>query len=469
MTPYDIVRERYLLPFDLRQYQADEVNILAPEPRVGFYWEPGAGKTAGSTVWALYWHLRGEASQWAVLVPPILLYQWQRWLSSIIDLRTGRYLECTVYYGPPKKRHTLPLDSLFTVSTYAMFKNDFDRLEAAWADRPVGGLCDEATAIKNIETDNHKAVRTMFEARPLALLTGTPINKPTDAYAYIRLVAPHVYRNQRQFNKLHVAEFDDYDNPKTYANLDLLAQNMQINTSRILIREVANFLPPVIYTPIHYELDPAHLKLYKRIADERLVEFEGREAVDAISASAVRSALQQVVVNWGEFDEDPDRRPAVLDLIEETLEELGDSKLVVVANFQRTNRYLLRMLAKYGAVAIYGETTPAGRQEALRAFIEDPSCRVIQLQPSSAGFGVDGLQAVCHNMLFVEAPTTPTPFEQVVKRLDRDGQKFPVNVRVAVAKSTVQVGMFRDLLENDELAGKVQRSHKSLKELVNGE
>lgn len=469
MTPYELVRERYLLPFDLRQYQVDEVNVLAPEPRVGFYWEPGAGKTAGSTVWALYWYLRGEAKQWAVLVPPILLYQWQRWLTSIIDLQTGKPLDCTVYYGAPKVREKLRTDSLFTVTTYSMFKGDYDRLEEDWADARIGGLCDEATAIKNIETDNHKAVRTMFESRPLALLTGTPINKPSDAYAYIRLVAPHVYRNQRQFNKLHVTKLDAYERPVEFANLDLLAQNMQINTSRILIREVADFLPPVIFTPIHYELDAAHLKLYRRIADERLVEFEGRESVDAISASAVRSALQQVIVNWGEFDEDPSRRPAVLDLIEETLEEIGDEKLVVVANFQRTNRYLLKELAKYKAVAIYGETSPAGRQAALRTFIEDPSCRVIQLQPSSAGYGVDGLQLVCHNMLVVEAPTTPTPFEQVVKRLDRDGQKFPVNVRVAIARSTVQVGMFRDLLDNDELAGKVQRSFKSLKELVNGQ
>lgn len=468
MTPYEQVRERYLLPFNLREYQITEVNTLAPQPRVGFYWEPGAGKTAGSTVWALYWSLVGEADQWTVLVPPILLWQWQRWLQSIIDLRTGKPLSATAYYGPPKKRKSLPLDAQFTVTTYGIFKQDFDQLETAWGRVKIGGICDEATAIKNIETDNHKAVRTMFEARPLSLLTGTPINKPTDAYAYIRLVAPGVYRNQRQFNKLHVTEFDEYDNPKGFANLELLAENMKINTSRILIREVADFLPPVIYTPVHYELDAAHLKLYKRIADERLVEFDGRESIDAISASAVRSALQQVVVNWGEFDEDPDRRPAVLDLIEETLEEIGNEKLVVVANFQRTNRYLLKELAKYGAVAIYGETSPKGRQEALKAFIEDPKCRVIQLQPSSAGFGVDGLQHVCHNMLFVEAPTTPTPFEQVVKRLDRDGQKFPVNVRVAIAKGTVQVGMFRDLLDNDEVAGQVQRSYKSLKELVNG-
>jgi SNF2 family DNA or RNA helicase len=468
MSPYELVRERYALPFDLREYQFDEVNTLAEQPRVGFYWEPGAGKTAGSTVWALYWLLKANIDRWCILVPPILLYQWQRWLESITDLHTGKPLAAQIYYGDPRRRAQTPLNSTFTLTSYATFKNDFDRLEEAWSGARLGGLCDEATAIKNIETDNHKAVRMLFENRHLGLLTGTPINKPVDAYAYIRLVAPGTYRNQRQFNKLHVAEYDEYENPKSWANLDLLADNMKINTSRILIRDVSDHLPPVIYTPIHYELDAAHLKLYKRIADERLVEFENGKTVDAISASAVRSALQQVVINWGEFDENPDRVPKILELIEETLEELGDRKLAVAAHFQRTNRYLLRALAHHNAVAIYGETSPKGRQESLRRFKEDPSCRVILLQPSSAGFGVDGLQHVCSDLLVVEAPSTPTPFEQVVKRFERDGAKHTVNVRIAIAKGTVQVGMFRDLLHKDEVAGQVQGSYKSLKEWVNG-
>lgn len=468
MTPYEVVREQFAFPFELRPYQIKEVNYLAPLPRAGYYWEPGSGKTAGSTHHALFWMIMNGLKHQIVVLPPILLEQWERWLRSITNLRNGKALTTTLYAGTPAQRAKLDLNVGFLLLSYGLLKNDFERLHDFYRPRAYGVLTDEATAIKNIESQTHKAVALFAEERPLQLLTGTPINKPGDAYAYIKLLAPGIYRNKRQFDRLHIGEVDAYDNPKTWVNLDLLADNMKVNTSRILRREVRDQLPEVLYTPKPYNLDPAHLKLYRRITEERLVEFENGSEIDAITASALRSALQQIVMNWGEFDENPDRRPAGLDMIEEVLEEIGQKKLAVVANFKRTNRYLLDSLAKFGAVAVYGDISAKGKQAAIARFISDDSCRVIMLQPSSAGFGVDGLQHVCSDMLVVEAPTTPTPFEQVVKRLDRDGQEDVVHVRVAIAQGTVQVGMFKSLLENDELANSIQGGYKDLRSLLYG-
>lgn len=467
MTPYEKVTERYALPFPAYRFQIDEINTLSELPRCGFYWEPGAGKTSGATIWALHQLLTHGLQQAMVVMPPILLYQWQAYLQRIIDRTTGKPLRAEVLAGTPKQRGKVDLNAQFLLMSYGILKNDFDRLESHFSRRRFLGLCDEATAIKNIESGTHKAVHLMFEQTPLALLTGTPINKPGDAYGYMRLVSPHLYRNHRHFLRTHVEKEDDYGNVETWANLELLAQNMRVHTSRIIRRQVRDDLPEVIYTPITYRLDPAHYKLYERIASERLVEMEGK-VIDAISAGKLRSALQQVVINWGEFDENPNRRPAVLDLIDEVMEEVGEGKLVVAAHFLRTNRLLEKQLQQYGAVAVYGEITPKGKQAAINRFISDPSCRCILVQPSSAGVGVDGLQHVCSDMLIVEAPTTPTPFEQVVKRLDRDGQKDVVNIRIAIAQSTVQVRMFRDLLNNDALANQVQGGYQDLKDAVYG-
>ena len=469
MTPYEIVRERYAFPFELRPLQIAGVNKLGLEPRIGYYWEPGVGKTAASTHSALLHRTRSGITQWLVVMPPILLEQWDRWLRSITDLSKSQALTTTVYSGTPAQRKALSLDSDFIVMSYGLLKNDFERIHAHFEHKPLGVIADEATAVKNTATDTHKAVALIAEDRPLLLLTGTPINKPGDAYAYIRLVAPGVYRNHRQFVRLHVAEEDDYGNPLKWANLDVLYENMKINTDRLLLRDARKDMKVPLFTPKPYRLDPAHMKLYRRIAEERLVELDDGSEIDAISASALRSALQQVVVNWGEFDENADRRPAIMDMIEEVLEEIGERKLVIAAHFIRTNRYLHRELAKYGAVAVYGEISKTDKQKAIRAFIENPQCRIILLQPSSAGFGVDGLQHVCSDMLVVEAPTTPTPFGQVVARLDRDGQNSDVHIRVAIAQGTVQVGMFRSLLSNDELANSVQGGYKNLRSLVYGD
>lgn len=467
--PYEQIRKAYSFPFPLRPYQVERLNTHCISNLAGLYWEPGAGKTAGSTHWALFRSLEGKADQWVVVMPPILLDQWAAWLRSVKDADTGESVTVTIYRGSPKQRGQLDLNADFILVSYQVFKNDFEYLYNFFQNRLIGGICDEAQALKNITTQTHKAVRLFFEARELSLLTGTPISNPGDAYAYIRILAPGCYRNQRHFEKLHVGDVDEYGKVTEWINLDLLESNMKINTSRVIRREVQDQLPPVIYTPITYRLDPAHEKLYKRIAEEKLVEFADGREIDAISAQALRTALQQVVINWGEFAGDSSLVPAAMDLVYEVLDELApSSKLVVVANFIRTNRYLLQTLAPYGAVAIYGEISPKDKQRALQTFINNPSCRVLIIHPLSAGVGVDGLQAVCSDMLFLEAPTKAPTFHQTVARLDRDGQTQPVHCRVAIAAGTVQVRMFKSLLDNDEEINAVQGGYEDLKEAIFG-
>lgn len=468
MTPYEIVRARYEFPFELRPYQQQAVNAQADFERDGLYWQCGAGKTSAGTVHALYWSLQYNTKRWLVLMPPILLLQWERWIQSITDTHAGKSPSVVVYHGTPAKRHKLDLQVDFVLTTYGMLKNDYERLQSRLSSAPYGVIADEAEAIKNIRSDTHKALDGISQDRPLTLMTGTPITKPGDAYAYLKLVAPGVYRNKRHFDRLHIEEVDEWGNVDKWANLDLLNENMKVHTSRVLRREVRSDLPAVIYTRVPYNLDPAHMKLYRRIAEERLVELDNGEEIDAISASALRSALQQVILNWGEFDENPDRVPAALELVEGYLEELGDGKLAVVANFRRSNAYLLKALQKYGAVAVYGDISGPNKQKAINRFITDPKCRVILLQPASAGRGVDGLQHVCSDMLVLEAPTTAPPFEQVVGRLDRDGQNDVVNCRIAVAQGTVQLRMFSQLLDNDRVANQVQGGFKDLKDSMYG-
>lgn len=472
--PYEQIRKAYEFPFDLRPYQIERVNAHCPSDTAGLFWQPGVGKTAGSTHWALYRSFVGAADQWVVLMPPILLDQWAAFLGSIKSKETGLPLEAVIYAGTPKRREQLrklgALESDFILMSYSIFKNDFEILYNHLDGRSVGTMCDEGHAIKNIESQTHKAVKLFSEGRQLAILTGTPLTTPADAYAYIRLLAPGVYRNQRHFEKLHVGERDEYDKVTEWINLDVLEANLKINTSRVLRRAVQKEIPPIIYNRILYSLDPAHEKLYNRIAEERLValEAEGTE-IDAISAQALRSALQQVVMNWGEFAGDLSLKPRGLELVEEVLDEIGPhAKLLVVANFRRTNRYLVNALQGYNAVAVYGEISPAQKTEAIAKFIHDPSCRVMLAQYQSAGFGVDGLQHVCSDMLILEAPPVPPPFHQVVARLDRDGQQNPVNCRIAVASRTVQVRLFRDLLEKDERINAVQGGYKDLKESIFG-
>lgn len=98
----------------------------------------------------------------------------------------------------------------------------------------------------------------------------------------------------------------------------------------------------------------------------------------------------------------------------------------------------------------------------------DPACQVLVGQPISAGYGIDGLQAVCSDVLFLETPVRPLHFNQGVGRVYRDGQKTPPTVRIAIAEGTIQPRLHGRLLMQDELVNQVQGGWQDLREAIYG-
>lgn len=465
-TPYEIVMEHYKFPFEGRKYQIETINELAPLPRAGIYLDTGTGKTYVSTVIALFKMLHG-AEVVIGIMPPILLLGWYRWLTKIGGVHEDDVL---IYRGTPKKRKAFELKKYkFILMSMNIFKNDNDRLWDVFGKTERVVIVDEATSIKNVETGNYKAVRDFTHGQHLLPLTGTPLTTPIDGYAFIKLMAPTIYRNKNHFENVHVEERDFFGNISKWKNLDLLKENLKVNSVRLLKTDVLHDLPPVSFDPITYELEPDHYKLYKALAEDQLLPLKDGGKIDATVEQALHHALQQIVCNYGHFADDQKLTSAALELMEEVLEELGDKKLVVFAKYRMTNRLLLEKFEKYNPVAAYGDISSAQQSKNIDRFINDDSCRLFIAQPTSAGYGVDGLQHVCQDALFLELPDTPRDFHQAVARLWREGQEGSVNIRIAVAAGTLQVRKLNQMLSKDELVSKVQRSYMDLRAAIFGE
>lgn len=461
-TPYDMVAGKYKLPFDLYPFQQDVVNELAPFPKAGYYVDTGCGKTSISTVSALFKIMTGEVDHVVVIMPPILLQGWRRWLSKIPDITT------LVYRGTPAQRKAMVFDTDFILVGYQIFKQDHDRFMKELFKKKIVIIADEATAIKNVASQTNKLFREFEGPHETMLLTGTPITSPADTYAYVKLVAPSIYRNQNHFNNVHVAERDFFDKVSKWQNLDLMAENLKVNSVRILKEEVLHDLPPVTYTPLHYDLDPKHLKLYRQLAEQQILKLESGGKIDATNSSALYHALQQIVVNYDHFSGNPDMVSEAFRMVEQVLDEVGGKKLVVFGQYRMTNRKLLALLKPYGAVAAFGDNTVTQNQASVDKFIDDPKIQVFIGQPQSVGYGVDGLQKVCNEALFIETPTVPRDFHQAVARLHRLGLGNALNIRIGIAEGTVQARLHQQLLANDALANVVQRGFKDLREAIYG-
>ncbi len=459
INPYSITQP--YLPFNLYDFQVSVHNELAPLRRAGYYLDMGLGKSITSTASAL-WKLAQGADQVLVLMPPILIPGWARLLAKIKEVT------CLAYRGTPAERRAMKLDKDFILMSYQIFKKDFERLAEELSHKRLVIIADEADALKNVGSDNHRKFNTFSVGHDIMLLTGTPLSTPVDGYAFIKMVAPGTYRNMNHFYNVHVAQRDFFNNITAWQNLDILKRNMTINAKRILKEEVLKELPGITHTPLYYDLAPDHYKLYMRLANEHLLRLEEGGKIDATTPQALYHALGQIVSNYDYFSGDPSNESQNIELIHELMTELGDKKLIVFTNYRITNRMLQVRLARYNPVAVFGDVSRKEQEAALQTFINDPKCRLIQLQVRAGGVGIDGLQHVCSDVLFLEIPPVPAWFHQAAARAHRVGQENPVHVRIAVAEGTCNVRQFNDLMNKDELVGKVMPNIRDLRDSVFG-
>ena len=133
---------------------------------------------------------------------------------------------------------------------------------------------------------------------------------------------------------------------------------MAVNSKRVLLADVYDQMPKISYIPVNYDLDPKHLKLYRKLAKEELLRLPDGGKIDATQATRLVHALGQIVINWGHFAGDPDLESETIDLIKEKLDELGNGKLLVFAHYRMTVAHLAEKLAKYGVVTVNSEVTP---------------------------------------------------------------------------------------------------------------
>lgn len=463
MQIYDQINGHFSLPFQGYNYQVQTINHLGQLYRQGHYLDLGLGKTYTATCCALYKLMTKEVDHVIVIMPPILLKGWFNFLSGIPEIKA------LVYQGTPTQRRVMPLGKTeFTLMSYQIFKGDNEYLQSKLKNLRVAVIADEASALKNIGTVNHKSFCSFTVESPRLVLTGTPITTPMDGYAFCKMIAPGVYRNQNQFRNIHVASVDFFGNVTEWRELDLLANNMKINAVRLIADEVLEDLPDVTYTRVPYDLDPKHLRLYNTLADEQLLLLESGGKVDATSAPKLYNTLQQIVLNWDHFAENPMLASAGIELLDQAVEQCNGRKLVVCANYRMSNRKLVKHLAKYRPVAIFGDNSATQNRQSVETFIENDDCRVLVMQPTSGGYGVDGLQHVCRDMLFLEAPVIPRDFHQTVGRLRRNGQKHNVNVMIATAEKTIQVRLLNNLLNKDQLINTVVPSARDLRDALHG-
>lgn len=464
-------------PFDPHDYQAVDAERACLAHSFGLYLDMGLGKTFTSTIVGIHKLMNGYETS-IVLCPAALVTQWSDWLNSLHGLSVA------VYRGDPNQRIGIILDCDFVVMSYQIWQRDYVHILNS-ATKPIYFIVDEATVLCNIKNLTYKLLmggvkkETYFHVIPthpnggfkrkkkvqidrcsdgICLLTGTPINKPLDAYGLIKITNPTAYRSYGFFERQHVRSYTEFRKPESYKSLQTLRNNLLLNGS---IREVTDHLdlPEKVYNIIEYDLDPAHKALYDRLIDERLVQLDDGKVIDATEAQSLYHWSQRIIFCPEHMGYSKD--PAGIELLDSVLIDVRQA--VIFAHYKDTNR---KVVERYGAGGCYGEVSRKQQDENVRLF-KAGELAFIAANTKSAGYGLN-LQ-VTDQVIAIELPITPRDFRQMEARVWRQGQTRRVMVTVFVARGTIQKTLHTRIKSKDDLMIEVTHSKQSLRDDLRGE
>lgn len=479
------------IEIDLRD---GEGNLCKPRPdqivglnkcikfdRYGLYDDPGCGKTVISQAYALF-HI-AQGNKCVVVMPPILLYQFQESFKSTF-IGSDKYIRVHVLDEGPAGREQLfnawdassSWPEVLCLS-YQMFYKLYQTIGSKGYDVLI---TDEGHVLANPESGIWKRIESYLGKvgeRALLLMTGTPIkNELTDAYGLIELITPGVYSSYTQFERRHcVFTKIRLKNPiqgangkkitqiyklTGYQNVKELQDNLYRQARRVTKDQVMKLPEPTLIT-LPIRLSSQHHALYSRLAKERIIEI-GNEVITALQEQKLRQAMLQIITDPLTYMPEGSKMDnqvfqacwQILDTV-----NVKKNKVIFFANYKASCRALAKEFAEFNPAIINGDSADPEKEK--KKFLTDDTCRLLIANPESAGVGLN-LQHVCYNAVFVEPTGVPGSFKQACERIFRGGQIHRVNIWVLKVLATLSPTAIDNMLRKEGAIQSVNRDSKSL-------
>lgn len=316
-------------------------------------------------------------------------------------------------------------------------------------------ICDEAHALKSTDSKRTKAVLAKngiaHHAKRSLMLTGTPIlNRPVELYPILKTFAPQVmypYNDYFRFAKRYCDAWQDgfSFNVKGASNTEELNKKLREHYMiRRLTHEVEVQLPKRSHEIIFIDSDESVISRLRVLDAASRRDFK-HQTLDAGAGelATLRRETAEAKIDRG------------MDTIKEYVE--STEKIVIFAYHRSVIDKLKTVLGEYGVVALTGSTSQQERDKSIQSFKNDPNIKVFLGQIQAAGEGIDGLQEVCHNVLFLEWSWVPGEIEQACKRVHRLGQTRPVFIRFLVWADSVEEHIMRVALDKVKVIREIMK------------
>ena len=513
---------------ELRPYQYDAVESIVERGNLLLAMTMGSGKTAVAIASVRRLRRERRVDHGVVFCPKSTMGQWQREIE-----RWDPRAKVQVISGEKYSRRRMWRRSHqyhYSIATTDALNYDWEEIKAHAAIDFV--IIDEVTSIKGFTAKRAKHAKALAKHTEVRIgLSGQPVeNRPEELFSIMEFIDRDVLGGFSKFDRTFIVR-DHWGKPKKYRNLGVLQQVMQDSMFRRSREDIAEWLPERIETEMPIELEPALMKLHD------LVRADLSEAIDSAIAGGARGSFD-VLAHYGrvennmgislmgqvmsrllamrmlsshphllrlsadEFDSEVSKRgseyasvlaanghldnlpvltdklAALVDTVNEILEEDDRHKVVVFSYFKPMMGFFRRHLPRWDGVGINGDTSAADRTQRIERFNQDPSCRMFYSTDAGA-YGVDlnqGSHLICYDL-----PWSAGALAQRISRIDRTNSAFPsIQIIYMYGQDTIEERMFLMLQQKlkvarafldgefDAKSGTISLDLQSLREFLDG-
>ena len=310
---------------------------------------------------------------------------------------------------------------------------------------------DEAQVVKNIDSDQTKALLKIKSCPYKIIATGTPImNKHLDLY-------PLMFWLDQENNNFY--SFRDkycimggFKGKEVKGNKN--GQELNQRLSKFMLRrkkEDVLDLPDKIIIDEYLDLDLKQAILYdkvKKLMQSDLVKYKGNKAVLMTLLLNLRKITCHP--NWVD---DKYKDSVKFERVHQLMYEITENnrKAIIFSNWATPIQKLYEELKVYNPAMIIGDTKD--RMSEVNRFQNDDSCKVILGTIGAMGTGLTLTSA--SNVIFLDEPWNRALKDQATDRAYRIGTKSNVNVYTLICKGTVDESVHKTVIKKGLVADEV--------------
>ncbi|MCL1950121.1 MAG: SNF2 family helicase [Turicibacter sp.] len=422
-------------------------NILRPYQETGYKWlqtlhhfgfsgiladDMGLGKT----LQVITMLVANELNEPALIVTPSsLMFNWKMEMEKFAP-----NLSVLIVSGDPEKRKGLIEEGRsfdVVITSYDLIRRDREHYA-----KETYGYCiiDEAHYIKNHQTINAKAVKTINSGFRLAL-TGTPIeNSLTDLWSIFDFILPGYLGSYQHFRRVYELPIVKNQEQPT---LDRLYQLVSPFIMRRLKKDVLKELPPKIDTALYAQMEAQQEKLYQATLYQMQKSLHNTarsgERFNRMQVLTQLMRLRQLCCHPSLYLQNYEGPSAKHDMCLELIRDCFENKRKILLFSQFTS--MLSILAKdleamgVDYYLLTGKTKSEKRVQLTEAFNNDDTpIFLISLKAGGTGLNLTGADVVIH----YDPWWNLSAENQATDRAHRIGQEKTVQVFKLLTKNTIE-------------------------------